>query len=1214
MVKKKLLLLMAFVLCGLSSVFAQEKEFWFSASDVAESHGDAPIFFVFTNPGNVAATVTIDCYAGAAPGVVGWTQTIVVNPKSYSKLNIANGGATPPKTIVETPARLAGYVSNYGIHITSTEKILCYYMVNNDVQRDIYSLKGAPALGTSFITPFMQQTNEYYEQRAVALYNMGSDEFEIVATQDGTAVTVNLKKRCMFGTTGTYIPANTPYTFNMNKGQTLTLREDTVGVTNTDADIAAAKNTGTLAGSMITSTKPIAVTQTEDCLSAVSFAWTPSGPSGSTDLVGDQLVPEDMVGKRYVVVNGHHSTVGERVDFVAINNGTTITVYYDGGGTLTSPTLNRGDMWNIDMTDMDGTYAHTAVTNSIFVDATEPVYCYQHTATGGELGGAILPSMYSISQQQISFYQSNAAAAGNNIFMVFREGTDTCFTISYDGGPDVKFAAAGLTITPLDIPSSVSNGWKYANVVLDNANDNRMATIKNEESTFSLGYFNGPGPTAGFGYLSGFGAFQFDPDTFWRCADNPRPVSLVGGYAKDYLWEFYPDTGYTTPTQTWTTPSIRAREKGMYVLTMDQDPRILKDTVWVLDLVFNAKVTRKPNKPAKITVPQVFTVTVGGRILPNLTYEWTFEGGTPATSNSPAATVVWNTTGQKKVTLHLSSSAGFGANAVTCDTTIIMDLMLHEKNIGYFVDEDRIDGNHDGSNWENAFQEVYQALDSASQGDCIWVAEGTYAPQADNQSFIMDYDSVEMYGGFGGWEADINERDFASHQTILEGRGVNVVTFDGSGPGNPYTSGSCGVSRATRLDGFIVRNGKSQTDGAGIVFTGGASGTVANSIVKNNVAVGNGGGVYIGGSYSGCVAGSGDALFYNTEISGNRAATGAGMYNAGSSFLSVNNTIAGNFGSDAAGLYNEGDADLRNTIIWGNVTNGALGADVRNGSGTPVYSWCNIAGWSTALGSDGTHNIDKNPIFQRAGYTNDLEMRADGVYQLSNSSPSVDKGRNPYVLAGMTNRATTVLLHPATATYSEAIRADLAGLNRIENDVVDMGAYEFHPNSEFPGLVHEVVIGTYPNLTTEPPMGIHQATAHNNFTMTLTPAEGYSLQNITITTGSEYQDEMGGMIVTHNPDGTVTVVFKEVSDPLNVQISGVSPTANLTVDNGYAIYAKDGGLCVETSQSGTLNIYSVSGQLVKQQTVSAGTTIVPLAQGLYIVTMNNGAKQKIVIK
>ena len=659
--KKKIFLLFA-CLCVLANLNAQDTEFWFSASDVAKSHSDSPVFFVFSNPSKVKdANVRITCHGGAPAGSAAFEQNFVVSARGFYKLDFTDWPPTPLASLVETPAALAGTVSNYGIHITSDVKILVYYMINANTQRDIYSLKGAPALGTYFITPFMKQEGNYFEQRPHAIYNMGSDEIEIVATQPNTTVTVDLKKRCMLGTNA-HLETGV-HTFNFtHAGQTLTLREDTVGATNTVDAIALTKNTGTLAGTVIRSDKPIAVTQTEDCFSAVR------GPlaSGSTDVVGDQLVPVDMVGKRYVVIRGY-STVGERVDFVATQPNTTITVHYNGG-TLASPTLNTGDMWYVDMSDINGT------ASDIFVDATEPVYCYQHTATNGELGGAIIPSMYSISQQQIAFYQSPGMPNQNNIFLVFREGTDTAFTISYGTGAPRKLSDVVGPITPMVIPGSIANEWRYANIGLPASEDNKMALIRNDESTFSLGYFNGVGSvTAGYGYLSGFGSFAFDPDTFWRCSDKPVPISLVGGYALSYLWSYYPDTGYTTPTATWTTPSIKARQKGMYVLEMNQDPRIIKDTVWVLDMVWNASIKRKPNKPAKISVPQQFDINMNPSMLnmPTLSVEWTFEGGNPSTSNVVNPKVVWNSTGPKKVTLRLSATASSGAYEVTC---VIIDL------------------------------------------------------------------------------------------------------------------------------------------------------------------------------------------------------------------------------------------------------------------------------------------------------------------------------------------------------------------------------------------------------------------------------------------------------------------------------------------------------------------------------------------------------------
>ena len=63
--------------------------------------------------------------------------------------------------------------------------------------------------------------------------------------------------------------------------------------------------------------------------------------------------------------------------------------------------------------------------------------------------------------------------------------------------------------------------------------------------------------------------------------------------------------------------------------------------------------------------------------------------------------------------------------------------------------------------------------------------------------------------------------------------------------------------------------------------------------------------------------------------------------------------------------------------------------------------------------------------------------------------------------------------------------------------------------------------------------------------MTLIPANGYSLKYIRIKTGAKIRDEIqGGIRITHNEDGTVTVLFSKVTEPLNIQLTGVSPVSN----------------------------------------------------------------------
>ena len=231
--------------------------------------------------------------------------------------------------------------------------------------------------------------------------------------------------------------------------------------------------------------------------------------------------------------------------------------------------------------------------------------------------------------------------------------------------------------------------------------------------------------------------------------------------------------------------------------------------------------------------------------------------------------------------------------------------------------------------------------------------------------------------------------------------------------------------------------------------------------------------------------------------------------------------------------------------------------------------------------------------------------RSDGDYRLSNISPSINTGYNPFVLSGFRNRASTVLLSPLKAQYTAALALDLGSLARIYDEVVDMGAYEYHPNTPSTDLVHSVIIGTYPNVTTYPGTGLHYIKSQRDFQMTLTPAKGYSLKYIQVKTGSKKRDEeQGGIRMTHNADGTVTLVFPKVTEPLNIQLTGVSPVANVSIDHGYALRTEDGALHIRTAQATDVQVYSLTGQPVHRARIAEGEISIPLAQGVYIVTLD----------
>ncbi|MDR1779810.1 MAG: IgGFc-binding protein, partial [Tannerella sp.] len=779
-------LLFSILITALSiSAFAQDSEYWFAAPDVASTHVGDPVFFMVSNPDTInSITVTIDLYAGSTPNPARTFTSSIPAGGTWQKW--LGSGYPDALSWVENPYGSAGTTTNYGIHIyasgpTPNALFLAYYMVTNvpgtSSQKDLFSLKGKPALGTKFYTPFMEKSDNYFLHTTYA--SITGEQIDIVATENNTQVTISAPRSYVGGTLsgGKYTSTHT-----LNRGQTLKIAEPIDGNQNTG---------GNLAGTLVTSTKPIAVTIAEDCV------WN----AGAGDLIGDQIIPVELTGTKYVVVAGEAKTAsnsaylpqnpsvpispanynnrGERIDFVATQNNTQIHVYGAGGVELTSalvpspsPVLNAGDTWHF-LIPM-GTTVNTGVTpdTTVFVHAVDassgdgaPVYCFHRSAVGQEMGGACLPSFYSISQKKIDFYL-DIQTVGNFMFVVFKAGSENDFDFVYNGIHHNTSLASYAR--PVPAPAGMADDWRWAKVNLSAAPfsipDYTTLSVRNSTSPFSLGYFNGNTGTAGYGYLTGFGRMSLPFDTLWSCISAPRgdqttsapgsqpacagDLTIRTGVAVADLWKWYKDddaTPFITATFD-TLVNLTQQGPGMYWVDVDQDGYHLIDTVYMMDMIYDASLKpRIPAKPAKVTVPNVFEVDYGpGRQLPeDMHWEWLVDPDATITSqDSLHAKVVWSTTGNKQIMLHLWATGDGCLDDAdwdtdpstlflqkTCDTLLVYDILVHEKNLGFFVDQNvPYENEHNGTSWSNAFPTIQQALALASQGDYIWVADGTYSP------------------------------------------------------------------------------------------------------------------------------------------------------------------------------------------------------------------------------------------------------------------------------------------------------------------------------------------------------------------------------------------------------------------------------------------------------------------------------------------------------
>jgi hypothetical protein len=498
---------------------------------------DRPAFLVISNGTQDTAHVTIIRYNGTKASLV--TDTAIA-PRNLCKLDFKTNDDM--KTI-ENPRDLAGSVTEFGMHIQSDIGVTAYYMHNHPGSRDIFTLKGNQALGTLFYVP-MQSDNAALSADPVVGNYQGLDQIDIVATEDDTQVMVVPRASIRIGQSG-LSPAGDTILHTLGKGGTLKIME------------YSQDEYPSLAGTLITSNHPIAVTVTEDLVAG--------------DTSGDQIVPVNSLGTHYIVPRTfltNISTRPERFYLVATEDNTEVNVYSAAG---TQPiTLNKAGDFERYSFPLN---ANSYVDEAVYVVATKPVYVYQRGGYAEE-GSALLPSLYAIGQKRLSFYHMYVAITpppGNQVvqmgFLIFRAGAENDFTLSY--GTE---APSPMTLTPLPIPNTQE--WKIARFNFRQAPEEGEVITIQSQSPFSLGYIAGLSlNNDSYGYFSSF-SFEL-PDTTYMC-ETAASVTLEGGsYAMSYKWRNEEGTLIAT------TQNVTVSQPGTYTLEMNYDPTIIILTTYV---------------------------------------------------------------------------------------------------------------------------------------------------------------------------------------------------------------------------------------------------------------------------------------------------------------------------------------------------------------------------------------------------------------------------------------------------------------------------------------------------------------------------------------------------------------------------------------------------------------------------------------------------------
>lgn len=394
--------------------------------------------------------------------------------------------------------RPANQVLQKGLLISASAPVTAYYEVASTVNPEIFPMKGSNALGTSFMVP----AQNVFENR------VGSSAADLVATEDNTTVTITP------GNNAVGRPAGQTFSITLNRGETWSLRA------------AGIEATSKLIGTFISSDKPVAVTISDDSI-LNGFNY---------DLVGDQLVPIAITGMEYIAVKGFAEQ--ESLFVLATEDNTEVEVPARGF-TLR---LNRGEQAQINLADA-----------ALYIRASKPVYAYQLTGHGGEMGDALLPQIDCTGSGQVGFVRSNDNTF--SLMLLTRAGNENSFTL--DGQP--------LVFTGSFLPVPGNSEWRFRIETFSTVGMNvGPHLIQNEEGFFHMGILHQLGASSVYGYFSNYNTYAGSKQ---KICPGGATVLDPGPFFDSYLWS----DGSTGQT-------LEVTEPGTYTLRVDFENCFAVDT------------------------------------------------------------------------------------------------------------------------------------------------------------------------------------------------------------------------------------------------------------------------------------------------------------------------------------------------------------------------------------------------------------------------------------------------------------------------------------------------------------------------------------------------------------------------------------------------------------------------------------------------------------
>ncbi len=523
MKKNVLLSLFLFLACQTSRLSAQiDTSFWFAAPWVTPDHWwKDNVKLHISTFGAPSTTVHLRQPAAIAPNKYDTTFVIPANSTfdyTFWRDKLASATNLGFDSLETRPA---DQVVPYGLYLSSSANITVVYdIITRPVSflnPETFSLKGRNALGTNFLCPLQ---TKWKNQTLVSDLNgdlsttQPKQQINIVATQSNTVVWITPKCNVVGHA------ASISYSVLLtNPGSAYTIENATQTTT------VSGQN---LSGTAITSDKPIAVTVADDSVRSLT---------GCYDLMGDQIVSVNQIGKDYIVIKGAMYTTEPEGAFIVAKDNTTQLSINDGVST-TNTVINTGD-----------TYHYITTQSLTTIHADKDIYVLHVTGFGCEFGAALLPPLNCSGSGLVSFSRNTPQRFALNILC--RNGAQGTFTLN---GSTTLVPATAFTMAPgtATLPGGPYYGAQislFSTTVLPVGS----YTIGNNTDAFALGVFDGDFGSGGlYHYMTSFmNVVDVKTNTLSPlCLNSTNTIALTGtvsGVDNTGVWTSANGTGTFAP-------------------------------------------------------------------------------------------------------------------------------------------------------------------------------------------------------------------------------------------------------------------------------------------------------------------------------------------------------------------------------------------------------------------------------------------------------------------------------------------------------------------------------------------------------------------------------------------------------------------------------------------------------------------------------------------